>query len=239
MNKWGVRMKSFRDKDTKAEQELAKFMDQFFYSKLRDKNKRPVNCRRVYDKTTQMKGIDIEMMVEDRTYYIDEKASLYYSNVMLPTFVLEIDSIQKNQREPVKGWFVNDNLMTDYYMLIWPNVKCQQDENKNWIRKSIESLTCNDFTIVEAMLIKKTDLVLEIQKCGYSTNRLIQYAMDLRHKANNQNNNISEKLNDEIKIQYSGKIAEKPINIVASKELLKRVAKAVYLISKDGYAKIS
>lgn len=80
-------MKSFRDKDTKAEQELAKFMDQFFYSKLRDKNKRPVNCRRVYDKTTQMKGIDIEMMVEDRTYYIDEKASLYYSNVMLPTFV--------------------------------------------------------------------------------------------------------------------------------------------------------
>ena len=45
-------------------------------------------------------------------------------------------------------------------------------------------------------------------------------------------------INNNIKIMYSGNIAEKPINAVIHKKLLKSIASATYLISEDGYAQI-
>ena len=143
---------SFRHNDMKAEKQLAEFMDRCFYSKLYDLKGNKVEFKRMTDQQSQLEGIDVEIIADGRKFRIDEKASLYYSNVMIPTFAFEIDSIQKGHEEPVEGWFLNDSLSTDYYMLIWPNVKCKQIGGQ-WVRKNIGSLTSYDFTIVEAMLI--------------------------------------------------------------------------------------
>ena len=48
----------------------------------------------------------------------------------------------------------------------------------------------------------------------------------------------SEKVAEGIKIRYSGKIAEKPINAVIQKSVLRSIASATYLIAEDGYAQI-
>lgn len=230
-------MESYRNIDMKAEEKLAFFLDKNFYSKLHDTNGNLVEFERKKDKESQLQGIDVELMANGKKFVIDEKASFYYSNVMIPTFAFEIDSIQKGYSEPIEGWFINDRLKTEYYLLVWPNIKCEQ-KDRQWVRKNLDTLKETDFTIVEAMLIEKRKLILEIEKHGCNKSYLVEYAKRLRETMNNKDEAKSEVVDEDIKIMYSGKIAEKPINAVIRKKLLKTIASATYLISEDGYAPI-
>ena len=230
-------MESLRNQDMRAEQQLGKFMDTYFYSRLKDRNGNSLNYTRMSDKESQMNGVDVCIKLEDRKMLIDEKATMYYSNAMIPTFAFELDSIQKGHSEPVQGWFVNDELQTEYYMLIWPNVKCIHQENR-WIRKDINNLGKDDFTIVEAMLIRKTDIRNALEEENYGKERLLEYARRIRNLYSDKETREEEKLTDNVKILFSGQLAEKPINLVIRKELLKNLAKRIYLIASDGYATI-
>ena len=69
------RNKTFRKQDTRAENQLAQFMDKYFYSKL------STNYRRVTDQETQLMGVDIVLGMD--SVNVDEKASLYYDTIML------------------------------------------------------------------------------------------------------------------------------------------------------------
>ncbi len=228
-------MESFRKADMQAEKMLGNFMDHNFYSKLHDRNGDLIDYERLIDKESQLQGIDVKINVDGRTLLIDEKASFYYSNAMIPTFAFEIDSIQKNRL--VDGWFINDSLLTEYYMLIWPNVKCQKDGD-NWLRKNISEIKESDFTIIEAMLVEKKKLLAEVAKHGFPVSRLKSYANEMRSRIDNGNARAEETLDDDIRMVYSGFLAEKPVNAVLQKRLLKQIASAIYLISEDGYARI-
>ena len=228
---------SFRQNDMKAEKQLADFMDRCFYSKLYDLQGNKVRFERKADRKSQLHGIDVEIVVGERKFFIDEKASFYYSNAMIPTFAFEIDSIQKDKIEPVKGWLLNDSLATNYYMLIWPNVKCELINNQ-WVRKEIGKLTSYDFTIVEAMLVKKEQILIEIEKRGLDSKYLLNYAKSMRKNLIDSEKTYTKNVDNQIKIMYSGNLAEKPINAVIRKDLIKSIAKATYLISEDGYARI-
>lgn len=230
-------MESFRNQDMKAEQQLGNFMDEFFYSKLVAKDGGEIKYTRMTDKESQLKGVDVCIETNGRKMIIDEKASVYYSNAMIPTFAFEIDSIQSGHDKPVDGWFINDELLTEYYMLIWPNVKCTK-EGQQWVRKDIKNLNKDDFTIVEAMLIEKAAIRLELQKAGYDRNRLLEYAKRLREMCIGESGKRENNLIENVKIAYSGQLAEKPINVVIRKELLRNLAKGIYLISSDGFATI-
>lgn len=230
-------MESYRNIDMKAEEQLASFLDNNFYSKLHDRNGNAVEFDRKKDKESQLQGIDVELMADGKIFVIDEKASFYYSNAMIPTFAFEIDSIQRGHDEPVEGWFVNDRLKTEYYLLIWPNIKCELQDGQ-WVRKNLNVIKMSDFTIVEAMLIEKQRLLIEVEKHGCNKPYLVEYAKRLRQLMNNKAESKFEVIDDDIKIMYSGKIAEKPINAVIQKSLLKSIASATYLISEDGYAQI-
>lgn len=230
-------IESFRSQDMRAEQKLGEFMDSYFYSKLQSKDGSPLSFSRKSDKDSQLKGIDICIEIGGKSMLIDEKASVYYSNVMIPTFAFEIDSMQKGHTEPVEGWFVNDDLQTEYYMLIWPNVKCVQNGDK-WVRKDIKFLKKDDFTIVEAMLIDKTEMRNMLEQNGFDKERLLEYARRLRKIHSNEQSKKEEQLFENVKIIFSGQLAEKPINLVIRKEMLQKMAKGIYLISADGFAKI-
>lgn len=184
-----------------------------------------------------MQGIDVELMADGKKFIIDEKASLYYSNALISTFAFEIDSVQKGHENPIEGWFVNDSLKTEYYLLIWTNIKCEFRDGQ-WVRKNLNGIKLSDFTIVEAMLIEKQKLLIEVEKHGCNKSYLVEYAKRLRQSMNNKDESKSEAIDDDIKIMCSGKIAEKPINVVIKKKLLKSIASATYLISEDGYVKI-
>ena len=228
-------MESFRNQDMRAEEKLGEFMDEYFYSRLNSKGNSPLSFRRLNDKTSQLNGVDILIEADGKSMAIDEKASIYYSNVMIPTFAFELDSIQRGKSEPVEGWLINDELATEYYMLIWPNVKCIRKDGQ-WIRKDIKSLQKDDFTIVEAFLVPKQDIRKELERRGYNREHLLWYAQRMREMYNQQNVMIKEKIDEEIEFSFSGQLAEKPVNIVIRKRLLQTLAKGIYLISADGYA---
>lgn len=228
-------MESFRNQDMKAEEKLGEFMDEYFYSRLNSKGSSPLSFRRMKDKESQLNGVDIVIETDGKTMKIDEKASIYYSNAMIPTFAFELDSIQRGHSEPVEGWLVNDNLATEYYMLIWPNVKCVK-KNNQWIRKDIKHLQKDDFTIIEAFLIPKQEIRMELERRGYDREHLLLYAKRMRELSKEQNIMKEEAINEEIKFTFSGQLAEKPVNVVIRKSLLQKLAKGIYLISADGYA---
>ena len=117
---------SNRKQDSHAEEMLGRFMDKAFYAKLHDKNGDSIQFERVKSEKSQREGIDVIIKTDKKPMYIDEKASFYYSNCMIPTFAFEINFMHKNVLEPVTGWFVNDDLKTECYMLIWPNIKCKK-----------------------------------------------------------------------------------------------------------------
>ena len=122
-------------------------------------------------------------------------------------------------------------------MLIWPNVKCEK-KNGKWIRKDLATIKRDDFTIVEAMLIEKKDIRLSLEQRGYDKYHLAEYARKLRLMYSEEKKMIEQKLNSEVKLTFSGQLAEAPINLVIKKEMLRRIAKSIYLISCDGYATI-
>lgn len=228
-------MESFRDQDMKAEEKLGEFMDEYFYSRLNSKGGAQLSFKRIKNKKAQLSGVDILIEVDGKSLIIDEKASIYYSNAMIPTFAFELDSIQKGKTEPVEGWLVNDNLVTEYYMLIWPNVKCVK-QDKQWIRKDIKCLKKEDFTIVEAFLIPKQGIRMELERRGYDREHLLLYAQRMRKRCKGLDVMKKEKIDEEMEFTFSGQLAEKPVNIVIRKSMLQKLAKGIYLISADGYA---
>lgn len=230
-------MESFRDQDMKAEQGLGEFMDAYFYSKLVKENKDVLEYQRMSDKESQMSGIDVCIVTTNRKIFIDEKAAIYYSNAMIPTFAFEIDSIQTGHIEPIQGWFVNDGLQTQYYMLIWTNVRCVQEKSQ-WVRIDVKNLKKTDYTIVEAMLIRKSDIRKALEQEGYDKRRLVEYAKRLRASYKGSEDKHEKWISENAKILLSGQLAEKPVNVVVNKRLLGNLARRIYLISPDGYASI-
>ena len=230
-------IKSLRHQDIKAETSLAKFLDSYFYNRLSPTKGSKLEIQRVEDKELQLKGVDVRIETDDSELLIDEKAAFYYSNAMIPTFAFELESIQKGHEKPVEGWFINDELITNYYMLVWPNIRCEQVDGI-WIRKDLSSIKKSDFTIVEAMLVSRKQLRKQIEDYGFDKDYLVKYAIDMRKKYFKDSGRIEIKLSDGVKIVYSGNLAEKSINLVVSKEKIKKSAKGIYLISEDGYATI-
>jgi hypothetical protein len=221
--------RSLRKQDSRAEEQLAQFMDRYFYDKLN------IWYSRVKEIELQHKGVDVVMGKE--SVNIDEKASLYYSNAMIPTFVFELDFMMNNRC--YTGWYLNKELITDYYMLIWPNVRNTYDVNsRKWIRKDVSEFTINDFTIVEAMLIDKKKIEKEFERRMLTYDTLYRSVQRIREAKNKEPYIKGQKIDDDIKIMLSDHLNEKPINLVVSKRLLYKVADRVFLISPDGYANV-
>lgn len=230
--------KSLRVQDMKAEKVLGQFMDKAFYKKLRDKNGEKIKFRREMEQTIQLQGVDMVLETPEKTFYIDEKASLYYSNLMIPTFAFEVDSIQKSSKEPIEGWLFNEKLKTEFYMLIWPNIKCKKQSKEVWTRKELNELRMEDFTIVEAMLIEKAKILEYLKELGYTKEKIKLCAEQIRSAGEVKPNQKYLDKNQESYFYFSPHLAEQPINIVIHKNVLKRLAKANYFISQDYYAKI-
>lgn len=230
-------METYRKTDMHAEEQLGRFMDIYFYSKIKSKDGSPVSFERYVDKKMQLSGVDVRLNVGNQEFLIDEKASIYYSNTMLPTFAFELDSIQKTGGAPVTGWFVRDDLVTQYYMLIWPNTKCK-NINGEWRRTPLGEIEFSDFTIIEAMLIRKDDIFDFLQRNNLAKSHLLEYAKRLRATHGKKNEKIDVQLENRLSITFSGQIPEKPINLIIRREKLKEIAKQVYLISQDGFARI-
>ena len=65
---------------------------------------------------------------------------------------------------------------------MWPNVKCIQNNEREWIRKPLSEIRKPDFTIIESMMINKKKLIERIEKdIGPKFEmKLLKYATKIR-----------------------------------------------------------
>ena len=215
---------SRRAADMSAESELAEFLDENLYSHLLGEGKF-LSIERMAEKEQQLQGIDVIAKTQSSVAYIDEKAQLYYINKDIPTFAFELQFLKGGR--VIEGWFLNDELKTNHYLLIWPFASVTD----------VKELKKEDFTKLDALMISKAKLRRELASLGLDKGILAQRASQLRRTR------TYGKITTGIQGVYyfasdPSKYAEAPINIVVSKARLVSLADAHYEITKNGFSRI-
>lgn len=215
---------SRRRLDMQAESELATFLDDYFYSRLINSGEL-TSAQRITDIETQREGIDVIVSKNSWQALIDEKAQLYYINNGLPTFAFELGFLLDG-RETI-GWFLNDELRTDRYFLLWPNATTSD----------LKRLTAKDFTAVYGLMIKKKSVQQYLQGIGLSKEHLLRKLHQLRAsgtvgKHPSGNSGVYYYVSD------PNLYSESPINLVISKKILKNIASAAYNIKPDALERL-
>lgn len=144
-----------------------------------------------------------------------KKASIYYINKNLRTFVLEVSFLNRGLHY-CEGWFIDDNLSTDYYLMQW----IKADVSDPWQVKEY------NITEIECVLVSKAKLKDYFLREGYDKYRLLQLAQQMR--SNNQAKYAP--LGKPYCFYYTQKLAEKPVNILLSKEEYIRLAEFHYFV---------
>lgn len=228
-----------KEEDMTAEQELAKFLDEYLYSRLKSKCK---DIKRITDKKQQMEGIDVIIEYHDGNHVnIDEKAQLHYIDICLPTFAFEINFIGRDDRLH-EGWLYNHDLKTDTYMLIWPEKTSYHEEIKliknhaeqlNKIKEILRNIKYEDFESVDCYLIKREKIREYLSSYGWDEQRIMEKARELRNAKKYERTFLEE--TDKFYFYFSKpfKYRESPINIVIKKQELRKLAHKKYVITKE------
>ena len=192
---------TFRSKDMEAERELAKFLDKHLYTKeIFTRSNRTDNA------FTQIDGSDIVISIPSlgiKDAIVDEKASIYYINKDLRTFVLEISFLNRGYQIQ-EGWFVNDHLSTQYYLMQWIKANVADP----WQVKE------GNITEIECVLVSKKKLKDYFEREGYDKTRLIQLSQQMR--ASQQK--MLAPSGKPYRFFFTQNLAEKPVNILLNKE---------------------
>lgn len=183
-----------REKDVKQSQILEEFLDKYLYNSDEFKS-----FKRHKDKVTQTQGVDVSFIFDDKEYFCDEKTAIQYVNKDLKTFALEISFLNR-KKELTIGWFINDTLKTNSYMLVWID-KAIKDEITD----------VDDIIEVEVAFINKTDILSFLEKDGWDKNKLWKKSNNIRENDKEYYGNINR---EGYKFSYSPKFFEKPVNII-------------------------
>lgn len=191
---------SLRIQDSKAEFEVSKFLDKYFYPKFFQNNER------VNDKSNQLNGIDIILDIpEIGRVNVDEKAAVHYVNKGIPTFAFEVN-FRLSSGELVEGWFFSKTKLTQYYLLIW----VWADKEKGFV--------CEDISKLEVILINRLKIQNELLKHGLSEINIQEVSKSLRKT------NISGVHHKDFSKPFyyylTSHLSENPLNIVLKKDFL-------------------
>lgn len=215
-------MFSRRSADMGAEKQLSLFLDEKFWTPYAA-SKEGLSFERRHDRDMQLVGVDVVWTDNQSISYIDEKAQLYYVNRTLPTFAFEINSFQRYGL--VKGWLLDDSLLTTDYNLIYPNAR-HEDVNR---------LTKNDFTSVEIVSLKKQVLWDWLNLQGLTRDFLISQGQYIRREYGPGKIRVPTKCPFAYFVRSAATVyAERPLNLVISKSILVSLASYVAVVSQQG-----
>lgn len=228
-----------KKEDMSAEQQLAKYLDKYLYSKLQPMCK---NITRITAKEQQTKGIDVQIEYENGDIVnIDEKAQLHYIDVCRDTFVFEIDFIgQDNELHP--GWLYNPDMQTDTYMLLWPKQTkyheriCSIHKTKdklNEIKQILRQIESEDFESVDCYLIKREKVKQYLENQGWDEARALEKGKEIRKNKKYQRTEVPETNSFYFYFSEPFHYREAPINIVMKKNVLEQLAHKRYVITKE------
>ena len=201
-------LQSNRKSDTRQESVITQFLENRFFSKYG----KPYEI--VRDKERQVKGIDV--ILNGKNIDIKAQSSKRYINNPTDTFLLEISFLNKNGEEMV-GWFLNNDLLTDYYAFVWIIDATVNESGGITIAEDIHK--------AEMMFVDKRKLQDYIAT-KYDASSLLQEA----DRARVVGERVSEVLMDGIKFSHTPTLFEKPCNLVVKKSLLNKFSVGHYFI---------
>ena len=213
-----------RELDMHAEQALASFLDAHLYKELL-KEGHFSSFERVTSIAQQKQGVDVVARTDTAVANIDEKAQLHYINKTLPTFAFELEFLLDGRT--MEGWFLNDNLQTTHYLLLWPNAQTT----------NLSQLYSSDFTEVEGMMISKHKLKRHLEQMGIST-AFLKDAIRIIRQRELVGPQSTAFPGIKFYISPSSAYVENPINLVISKKILMGLADAHYMITQDGFKRL-
>lgn len=234
---------SLRNQDSRSEKLVHEFLKKYLYSSLASKNN--IQYIDENNKARQLMGIDFYLKQNQIIKTYDEKAASHYSEKPIPTFAFELSFLNNNQER--KGWFVNSNLLTDYYTIIWPKS----------VSKNIE--TINDIENAYTLFIDKAKLKEEIAKTYrldderlWSINEVIRRF--IKNKTEEQGceriffkldessydyitqiKDMKEKSKLDLYFCYTSTLEEKPVNLIIYRNYFQKIAKYGYYVDTNGY----
>ena len=225
---------SLRTEDMKGEQIVKEYLIRYFYEPIKNNNilENIYDYRAINDYEQQINGIDtICYTINGQELKIDEKCALSYINKNLSTFAFEL--LWHRNGEEKDGWLINNNLQTQYYFIMWLNGIDIRDKNTGELLEKydyIKKMTVDHINHIELFVIHKKLLIEYLAKIGLSAESMKNKAREMI--ANNKTRDI---VNQDIDIWYvySNKLAEKPVNLIISKELLKKIANPIFEIEPN------
>ena len=202
---------SLRKRDSKIEDEISKFLDDYFYPNVTP------DFKRYNSKEEQLQGIDCTFsLTETGVIKVDEKAATHYINKNLPTFAFEL-SFLLNSGQEVIGWLNDSAKKTEYYLLMWITAK------KEW------DILKDDITKIEAMLIKRKDIIHYLESESYTFEKLKRANDKIRR--NDLSGALGKMQSSDVYFFSTKTLSEKPINIIIKKTRLKKLALNHYFIN--------
>jgi hypothetical protein len=226
---------TFKD-DNNAEKVLGEFIEKYLYKPL-EKDSKIAQYIRMSDKENQKKGIDVEIYENNIRHIVDEKSALHYMNDGIPTFALELSYYDK------VGWFIRDDLSTDYYMLIWPYVEKElydkyvtdkKNLKKKQVRELLKNITVDSFTTIECILISKKAIYEWLNEINIDKKYLENKVKEIN--ASKQSGKFDGLNDNHYYIRSkSEEYNETPINLIIRKPILEELCKHHYKFSKTGY----
>lgn len=192
-----------RKEDEKCSDIVSEFLDEHFYLK------RCSLFERIYDKRRQIQGIDVIFSLNDIEYICDEKAAIRYVNKNLRTFSLEL-SFKDRGGNLHDGWLVDDTKINNSFLFIWI------DRAKHDILTSKD-----DIQEIEIALVSKKSIIEYLESIGWTVSHLLKKSELVREDKSEYCGNLYE---DGCKFVCSKFLYEKPVNVLVSRNILKKIS---------------
>ena len=212
------------NRDTEIEQMAAQFLDKYFYPRINPKH--PIT--RYTDKWHQIGGIDVSI----NNINFDEKCKYQgLLNKVLATPGFECSMLNKAYQVQ-DGWFLNDNLSTDFYAII--SLSCTVDDDRQLSSSS-------QISAADVLWVYKKDVIdyvtsFEGHDGKITLEQLKRDAQQLRFTGDNNitdafgNRAVDSRGRARFKyphkkywLTYSTKKEEKPINLVLLRDDLEKL----------------
>ena len=202
---------SNRSEDARLEGIVNEFLNKYYF------NEGFEEVRWATEKRDQVAGIDVFLTSEKLgldNAKVDIKSAVKYSDRYLGTYSLELSFIGRQYKEKI-GWFINDELETEYYLLLYPKSTKHYTDIK----------TVDDIDNIEYYLVKKEALKDFFKSRGYDKERLLDVCANMREELGNGNNKLTWD-SDSANFHFSltGYLAEQPINAVVKRQVYDKYA---------------
>jgi hypothetical protein len=191
-----------RKEDEKCADIVSKFLEKHFYNKVE-------NYEKIDDKEQQVKGVDVIFILNGKQYVCDEKAAIRYVNKNLQTFAFELSFLGKGDKL-IDGWLISNTKINNSFLCIWID-KADYD--------LLEDI--DDIKEMEIALVDKNKLMEYLQNLGWTVSKLNVKADRMRKNPKEPQGEIET---NGCRFVCSRKLAEKPVNVLVSREKLKEIA---------------